>query len=169
MDYFTKWSLLNQAHDAIVLSCAANIEEIARFNLKLSLSRSWYAISAPYHSSLFLIFTLFSLPSILPLCVTATLFIAHSFLSASLSLSLSLSFFMAPALEAQVPQGEETVAQNNFSSNVNDDAHRSKVTVIGSGNWGSVAAKLIASNTLRLSSFHGTFSRVYSSVFFEFW
>ncbi|XP_057437410.1 glycerol-3-phosphate dehydrogenase [NAD(+)]-like [Lotus japonicus] len=29
-----------------------------------------------------------------------------------------------------------------------------KVTVIGSGNWGSVAAKLIASNTLRLRSFH---------------
>ncbi|XP_051141465.1 glycerol-3-phosphate dehydrogenase [NAD(+)]-like [Andrographis paniculata] len=31
---------------------------------------------------------------------------------------------------------------------------KSKVTVVGSGNWGSVAAKLIASNTLRLSSFH---------------
>ncbi|XP_020981558.2 glycerol-3-phosphate dehydrogenase [NAD(+)]-like [Arachis duranensis] len=30
---------------------------------------------------------------------------------------------------------------------------RSKVTVVGSGNWGSVAAKLIASNTVRLSSF----------------
>ncbi|XP_027347680.1 glycerol-3-phosphate dehydrogenase [NAD(+)] [Abrus precatorius] len=29
-----------------------------------------------------------------------------------------------------------------------------KVTVVGSGNWGSVAAKLIASNTIRLSSFH---------------
>ncbi|XP_014491194.1 glycerol-3-phosphate dehydrogenase [NAD(+)] [Vigna radiata var. radiata] len=29
-----------------------------------------------------------------------------------------------------------------------------KVTVIGSGNWGSVAAKLIASNTVRLDSFH---------------
>lgn len=34
---------------------------------------------------------------------------------------------------------------------------KSKVTVVGSGNWGSVAAKLIASNTLRLSSFHGIF------------
>ncbi|KAM7267840.1 hypothetical protein ACFE04_010006 [Oxalis oulophora] len=30
----------------------------------------------------------------------------------------------------------------------------SKVTVIGSGNWGSVAAKLIASNTTNLISFH---------------
>ncbi|KAG4912330.1 hypothetical protein JHK82_052912 [Glycine max] len=29
-----------------------------------------------------------------------------------------------------------------------------KVTVVGSGNWGSVAAKLIASNTIRLASFH---------------
>lgn len=54
---------------------------------------------------------------------------------------------------APVPQGGEIVVQNNF----NGATHRSKVTVIGSGNWGSVAAKLIASNTLRLSSFHGTF------------
>jgi glycerol-3-phosphate dehydrogenase (NAD+) len=29
-----------------------------------------------------------------------------------------------------------------------------RVTVIGSGNWGSVAAKLIASNTIKLTSFH---------------
>ncbi|XP_057445598.1 glycerol-3-phosphate dehydrogenase [NAD(+)]-like isoform X2 [Lotus japonicus] len=51
---------------------------------------------------------------------------------------------------APVPQEGETVVQNN----VGDATHRSKVTVIGSGNWGSVASKLIASNTLRLSSFH---------------
>ncbi|RHN45092.1 putative oxidoreductase [Medicago truncatula] len=38
-----------------------------------------------------------------------------------------------------------------------------KVTIVGSGNWGSVAAKLIASNTIKLSNFHGTFS---SSTFF---
>ncbi|KAK1568092.1 hypothetical protein Q3G72_020473 [Acer saccharum] len=31
---------------------------------------------------------------------------------------------------------------------------KSKVTIVGSGNWGSVAAKLIASNTLNLHSFH---------------
>ncbi|KAI9072500.1 hypothetical protein K1719_045509 [Acacia pycnantha] len=31
---------------------------------------------------------------------------------------------------------------------------RSKVTVVGSGNWGSVAAKLVASNTSRSTSFH---------------
>lgn len=60
---------------------------------------------------------------------------------------------MALALEAQEhPQGGEPAPQNNFS---NDEVpHKSKVTVVGSGNWGSVAAKLIASNTLRLSSFH---------------
>ncbi|KAF8028946.1 hypothetical protein BT93_E1579 [Corymbia citriodora subsp. variegata] len=34
------------------------------------------------------------------------------------------------------------------------EAGRTRVTVVGSGNWGSVAAKLIASNTLRLPSFH---------------
>ncbi|KAL6521795.1 hypothetical protein OROGR_018364 [Orobanche gracilis] len=31
---------------------------------------------------------------------------------------------------------------------------KSRVTVVGSGNWGSVAAKLIASNTLKLNSYH---------------
>ena len=57
---------------------------------------------------------------------------------------------MAPALEVQ---GGETVSQNN----VNDVTNRSKVTVIGSGNWGSVASKLIASNTIRMNNFHGNF------------
>ncbi|KAF5961604.1 hypothetical protein HYC85_002813 [Camellia sinensis] len=32
--------------------------------------------------------------------------------------------------------------------------NKSRVTVVGSGNWGSVAAKLIASNTLKLADFH---------------
>ncbi|KAF7819490.1 glycerol-3-phosphate dehydrogenase [NAD(+)] [Senna tora] len=54
---------------------------------------------------------------------------------------------MAPSLESHIiPQGAEIGADTLIS--------RSKVTVIGSGNWGSVAAKLIASNTLRLGSFH---------------
>ncbi|KAL4286556.1 hypothetical protein AHAS_Ahas19G0098000 [Arachis hypogaea] len=64
---------------------------------------------------------------------------------------------MAPAaLEAQSQQKEETVAHNSVlsSTSVNDTTHRSKVSVIGSGNWGSVASKLIASNTFRLNSFH---------------
>ncbi|BAU01611.1 hypothetical protein VIGAN_11088000 [Vigna angularis var. angularis] len=62
---------------------------------------------------------------------------------------------MAPALEAQVQEEEQSLPQNNnFYNSLNDATHRSKVTVIGSGNWGSVASKLIASNTLRLASFH---------------
>lgn len=35
-----------------------------------------------------------------------------------------------------------------------EECRKSKVTIVGSGNWGSVAAKLIASNTLKLASFH---------------
>lgn len=31
-----------------------------------------------------------------------------------------------------------------------------RVAVIGSGNWGSVASRLIASNTAKLPSFYGT-------------
>ncbi|RVW20634.1 Glycerol-3-phosphate dehydrogenase [Vitis vinifera] len=53
---------------------------------------------------------------------------------------------MAPAFE------DETASETNFSDV--EQLHKSKVTVVGSGNWGSVAAKLIASNTLKLSSFH---------------
>ncbi|XP_068666321.1 glycerol-3-phosphate dehydrogenase [NAD(+)]-like [Aristolochia californica] len=55
---------------------------------------------------------------------------------------------MAPAfteeekLSCQVEEGRD------------EPVSKSKVTVVGSGNWGSVAAKLIASNTLKLSSFH---------------
>ncbi|KAG9141992.1 hypothetical protein Leryth_009344 [Lithospermum erythrorhizon] len=44
-----------------------------------------------------------------------------------------------------------------FLDHVGDEettSNKSRVTVIGSGNWGSVAAKLIASNTLKLPSFH---------------
>lgn len=68
------------------------------------------------------------------------------------SLSRSLSSSMAPELQ----QDGETLPQNNNTYTSDHDAlHKTKVTVVGSGNWGSVAAKLIASNTLRLSSFHG--------------
>ncbi|KAK3012828.1 hypothetical protein RJ639_010420 [Escallonia herrerae] len=49
---------------------------------------------------------------------------------------------MAPSLESQRPPLED------------GETAPSKVTIVGSGNWGSVAAKLIASNTLKLSSFH---------------
>ncbi|GAB2229685.1 hypothetical protein Droror1_Dr00013936 [Drosera rotundifolia] len=35
-----------------------------------------------------------------------------------------------------------------------DRSQRYKVAVVGSGNWGSVAAKLVASNALKLNNFH---------------
>jgi glycerol-3-phosphate dehydrogenase (NAD+) len=68
---------------------------------------------------------------------------------------------MAPAFEAHQSQGpppqvgEQVAASQN---NLHFSNHESKVTVVGSGNWGSVAAKLIASNTLRLTSFHGIYN-----------
>lgn len=46
-------------------------------------------------------------------------------------------------------------AETEYGDNVEVPDNKSRVTVVGSGNWGSVAAKLIASNTLKLSSFHG--------------
>ena len=62
---------------------------------------------------------------------------------------------MAPAWEAQELQQEaEAVPRSNPTDEV---PFKSKVTVVGSGNWGSVASKLIASNTLRLTSFHCLF------------
>ncbi|GKB98912.1 glycerol-3-phosphate dehydrogenase [NAD(+)] [Tanacetum coccineum] len=36
----------------------------------------------------------------------------------------------------------------------NNDSPKFQVTIIGSGNWGSVASKLIASNTIKLPSFY---------------
>lgn len=35
-----------------------------------------------------------------------------------------------------------------------------KVAVIGSGNWGSVATKIVASNTIKQSIFHGNSSSI---------
>ena len=70
---------------------------------------------------------------------------------------------MAPAFE-QVPvpqEGEPETATPHNTDTVNNFGndgqvgYKSRVTVVGSGNWGSVAAKLIASNTLKLNSFHG--------------
>ncbi|XWS30433.1 hypothetical protein CRYUN_Cryun24cG0117200 [Craigia yunnanensis] len=87
-----------------------------------------------------------------------------SFIS-SLPLIFSSSHFspflsMAPAFE-QVPvpkEGEpQTATPHNTVNNFGNDGqvgYKSRVTVVGSGNWGSVAAKLIASNTLKLNSFH---------------
>ncbi|GLT33171.1 hypothetical protein SLA2020_077820 [Shorea laevis] len=74
--------------------------------------------------------------------------------------SISTPFLMAPAFEHQLlPEADGGVVapHNTGSTNVSGDDQlllKSKVTVVGSGNWGSVAAKLIASNTLKLSSCH---------------
>ncbi|KAL6960495.1 glycerol-3-phosphate dehydrogenase (NAD(+)) [Sarracenia purpurea var. burkii] len=61
---------------------------------------------------------------------------------------------MAPSLESQQLQldGSETPSDNHIADD--EVPNKSRVTVVGSGNWGSVAAKLIASNTLKLASFH---------------
>lgn len=58
---------------------------------------------------------------------------------------------MAPA-PPPMASGEEVKA---VPAHVEEVVEKSRVTVVGSGNWGSVAAKLIASNTLKLPSFHG--------------
>ncbi|EOY02594.1 PREDICTED: glycerol-3-phosphate dehydrogenase [NAD(+)] [Theobroma cacao] len=74
--------------------------------------------------------------------------------------SISLPVSMAPAFEqVPVPQEGETATPHdtNTGNNVGNDGQagfKSRITVVGSGNWGSVAAKLIASNTLKLNSFH---------------
>lgn len=60
----------------------------------------------------------------------------------------SPSLFMAPAFKQQLPQVGAAAPHNTCSSNISGDDQvllKSKVTVVGSGNWGSVAAKLIAS------------------------
>lgn len=64
---------------------------------------------------------------------------------------------MAPTLESH--QDKHSLVPTEAVSVENVDAQievptRLRVTVVGSGNWGSVAAKLIASNTLKLESFH---------------
>ncbi|CAI9752612.1 unnamed protein product [Fraxinus pennsylvanica] len=58
---------------------------------------------------------------------------------------------MTPTVESQQPPVE---AENTTRVENEVPPFKSKVTVVGSGNWGSVAAKLIASNTRKLSSFH---------------
>ncbi|XP_021594720.1 glycerol-3-phosphate dehydrogenase [NAD(+)] isoform X2 [Manihot esculenta] len=74
--------------------------------------------------------------------------ISRSLLSPFLS---SSSFLMAPPAAMEAP---EAAPRNAFTNVASAASHISRVTVVGSGNWGSVAAKLIASNTLKLPSFH---------------
>ncbi|KAH7511649.1 hypothetical protein JRO89_XSUnG0184600 [Xanthoceras sorbifolium] len=70
--------------------------------------------------------------------------------------SFPFSLFMAPAFEENTaldppPTSHQSLSNAAAAAGV---SNKSKVTVVGSGNWGSVAAKLIASNTLNLHSFH---------------
>ncbi|CAN7128288.1 unnamed protein product [Brassica rapa subsp. narinosa] len=65
------------------------------------------------------------------------------FLLSSSSSSPSSSFFSSSRF----------CSLSAMSPGANGD-FKSRVTVVGSGNWGSVAAKLIASNALKLPSFH---------------
>ncbi|RWR83699.1 Glycerol-3-phosphate dehydrogenase [Cinnamomum micranthum f. kanehirae] len=57
--------------------------------------------------------------------------------------------------DTQLPSSNNSYS-NTLQQQPEDDngTKKSRVTVIGSGNWGSVASKLIASNTLKLSSFY---------------
>ncbi|XAR51940.1 Glycerol-3-phosphate dehydrogenase (NAD(+)) [Bertholletia excelsa] len=62
---------------------------------------------------------------------------------------------MAPSAESQKLSTERETASHHAITNTHDGStYKSRVTVVGSGNWGSVAAKLIASNALKLGSFH---------------
>ncbi|KAG7604429.1 Glycerol-3-phosphate dehydrogenase [NAD(+)] 1 [Arabidopsis thaliana] len=78
-------------------------------------------------------------------------FFSSSIFSLSHSRSPSLSSSPFSSLSAAMSPALEKSRQGN--GGCNDDS-KSKVTVVGSGNWGSVAAKLIASNALKLPSFH---------------
>ncbi|XP_075493033.1 glycerol-3-phosphate dehydrogenase [NAD(+)]-like [Primulina tabacum] len=81
---------------------------------------------------------------------------SHSHFSLrSYSISPSSRFvYMAPFLETQKPLLDGESDHYAAGAGSQTPPVLSMVTVVGSGNWGSVAAKLIASNTLKLNSFH---------------
>ncbi|RZR78739.1 hypothetical protein BHM03_00004176 [Ensete ventricosum] len=64
-----------------------------------------------------------------------------------------LSINMAPSIEGKRPEVKSPMSTT--CCNREEITPRYRVTVVGSGNWGSVAAKLIASNTVKLPIFHG--------------
>ncbi|KAK0589082.1 hypothetical protein LWI29_009422 [Acer saccharum] len=61
---------------------------------------------------------------------------------------------MAPPFEEKTSLDPSQTPPHQTLSNAGAVSGKSKVTIVGSGNWGSVASKLIASNTLKLHSFH---------------
>lgn len=71
----------------------------------------------------------------------------------------------APELEAVLPSARYVsderhcmsawaIPSTNGNGDGGDHAHKEKISVIGSGNWGSVAAKLVATNARSQSCFH---------------
>nr|GMD53271.1 glycerol-3-phosphate dehydrogenase [NAD(+)] [Ipomoea batatas] len=58
---------------------------------------------------------------------------------------------MAPSRDSKRLDGETDGNVSSGNAAGVPDSNKSRVTVVGSGNWGSVAAKLIASNTLKLN------------------
>ncbi|CAI0456521.1 unnamed protein product [Linum tenue] len=67
------------------------------------------------------------------------------------------SFFsttMAPSAPEDASHNAALLSSSGVGGDVSSAAQKSRVTIIGSGNWGSVASKLIASNTIKLASFH---------------
>ncbi|XP_073040954.1 glycerol-3-phosphate dehydrogenase [NAD(+)]-like [Primulina eburnea] len=102
----------------------------------------------PFNSSP-LLFSLFSIP----LRSAVSPHSHFSFRSYSIFPS-SLFVCMAPFLETQKTPLDGESNHNAAGAGSQAPPVPSRVTVVGSGNWGSVAAKLIASNTLKLNSFH---------------
>ncbi|XP_022922214.1 glycerol-3-phosphate dehydrogenase [NAD(+)]-like [Cucurbita moschata] len=96
-------------------------------------------------------FSLYSISSSSSLLLLST---APSHFLSSFLHSLPPISSMAPGIEA--PPRSSNGGSVRPDSHFSDDgvSRKSKVTIVGSGNWGSVAAKLIASNAARLSSFH---------------
>ncbi|KVH92818.1 6-phosphogluconate dehydrogenase, C-terminal-like protein, partial [Cynara cardunculus var. scolymus] len=77
-----------------------------------------------------------------------------SFLHCISSILLSSSFIFFVFLSLHSFMAPVNNNNNNGQINNNENPSKYKVTIVGSGNWGSVASKLIASNTLKLHSFH---------------
>ncbi|RAL40935.1 hypothetical protein DM860_008633 [Cuscuta australis] len=73
------------------------------------------------------------------------------FISPNRFTSSSPHLSMARSWNSPTPNGQ---INRNFSPAGAPEDRKSRVAVVGSGNWGSVAAKLIAHNALRLNSFH---------------
>ncbi|KAF5740431.1 glycerol-3-phosphate dehydrogenase [Tripterygium wilfordii] len=75
---------------------------------------------------------------------------SHCYYNPSLSFTPFILFHSMASSTTAIDAPPQPINQNNAGA----VSHKSRVTVVGSGNWGSVAAKLIASNTLKLCSFH---------------